>query len=358
MKIKVLLFGVFFSCSVISAQADFRPGYIINNDRDTIVGEIDYQGEQVNSTICTFKNLDGQIQALSPIDIHAYRFSDSNFYVSKIVDGIYYFLEYLIKGKISLYYLRTEKGSQYFLEKDSSGLIRIPYEEDIRYINNTKTFYQSKKHVGILTYYMKEAPELKSRIDLIKEPEHQNLIKLAVDYHNSVCPDQECTIYKRRIQLPNLSIEFFTGYRGSKDYNMPAYEFGGHIYIGSPRINQNMFIKTGMSLHPGSAIQEVESRIMRFPIQILYINKANRIQPKFGGGINMFYLKIEDYSVLDHFISLNAGIDFKISEFLTLITTIDSEFTSLANIISSKNVNFHMVSYSVNLGFRLDLLKY
>ncbi|HLO90715.1 MAG TPA: hypothetical protein VK172_06060 [Lentimicrobium sp.] len=41
------------------------------------------------------------------------------------------FLEILIKGKISIYYLRDLEGDHYFIEKEGQPLINLPYKEGI-----------------------------------------------------------------------------------------------------------------------------------------------------------------------------------------------------------------------------------
>ena len=43
---------MFMSVTPIIAQSDFRPGYYITNDLDTVFGLIDYRGEIRDSRIC------------------------------------------------------------------------------------------------------------------------------------------------------------------------------------------------------------------------------------------------------------------------------------------------------------------
>jgi hypothetical protein len=77
-------------------------------------------------------------------------------------------LEYLINGKISIYYFRDEKGDHFYLEKIGENLVEIPYEEGITHRENSSYFFQSKKHIGILAYYMNDAPHLQQRISEMK----------------------------------------------------------------------------------------------------------------------------------------------------------------------------------------------
>ncbi|WP_016775860.1 hypothetical protein [Anaerophaga thermohalophila] len=188
MKLKnLILFGLLFSIGLLNAQTDFRPGYIIKNTGDTLNGDIDYRGDLLMSRLCKFRDKENIIKDYSPNDIIAFRFIDGKYYVSREINDRRVFLEYLIKGKVNIYYMRDENGDHYYLDKEDVKLTEIPYEEGIKYIDDKQVFYESKKHIGLLNYFMQDAPEFQSRIQSLKKPEHQTLIKLAEDYHNAVC---------------------------------------------------------------------------------------------------------------------------------------------------------------------------
>jgi len=187
MKLNILiLFGLLLSTEILNAQSDFRSGYIIKTTGDTIFGKIDYRGDLFMSRLCKFKDIDNSITEYSPNDIEAFRFLDSKYYVSRTIDNNKSFMEYLIKGKVNIYYMRDDKGGHYYIDKEDVRLTEIPYEEGIKYVDNKQVFYESTKHIGFLKYYMQDAPELQTRIQSVKKPDHQNLIKLAEDYHNAV----------------------------------------------------------------------------------------------------------------------------------------------------------------------------
>ena len=127
---RLILFGLFLSIGFLNAQNDFRPGYIIINTGDTLYGEIDYRGDLLMSSICKFKSIDTAINKYSPNDIIAFRFIDSKLYISKKVKSRRIFLEYLIKGNISIYYMRDKNGDHYFMDKEGENLTEIPYKEE------------------------------------------------------------------------------------------------------------------------------------------------------------------------------------------------------------------------------------
>ncbi len=150
MKIKSLvLFGLIISTGVLHAQRDFRPGYIIKNSGDTLYGKIDYRNDLLMSSVCTFKANDNTINEFLPKDILAYRLIDSKYYISREVNGKSVFLEYLIKGKVNIYYLRDDTGDHYFLDKEGVKLTEIPYEEGIKYIDNKEVFFKSTRYIEL-----------------------------------------------------------------------------------------------------------------------------------------------------------------------------------------------------------------
>ena len=81
---KLLLIVLFPYYIILTAQEDFRPGYIINNKYDTIKGLIDYNSNkyyQINFKLTNSNN----IIKYKPFEISSYRFNDDKFYVSMIV---------------------------------------------------------------------------------------------------------------------------------------------------------------------------------------------------------------------------------------------------------------------------------
>ena len=201
MKLRQLVFlGLILITGITNAQTDFRSGYIIKTEGDTIYGEIDYKGDLFMGKVCRFRsNKQAQEIEYSPQDIIAYRFVDDKFYISREVNDRKVFLEFLINGQIDIYYLREEKGDHYFLEKKGEKLIELTYEEVIsRSKNDIRYTHKSKQHIGILNIYMQDATDFQLRIAKVGKPEHESLIKLAKDYHNNVCEGEEYIIYQRK----------------------------------------------------------------------------------------------------------------------------------------------------------------
>jgi len=161
MKFEVILFsGLFLATVLINAQTDFRPGYVVKVNGDTLIGEIDYRGDILMGEVCRFKpNNTVRAVIYSPDDINEFKFNESKYYISKEVKGQKVFLEFLIKGRVNIYSLKDQRGNHFFIEKTGLGLSELLYEEGIRYKENVPIEYKSTTHIGLLNIYMQDAPE-------------------------------------------------------------------------------------------------------------------------------------------------------------------------------------------------------
>ncbi len=343
---RLVLLGILVSTGILNAQTDFRPGYIIKTTGDTIFGQIDYRSDLLMSSLCKFKDVDNTITYYSPIDIGAFRFLDSKFYVSRKVDGAYFFLEFLIKGKVNIYYMRDENGDHYYVEKENVGLTKIPYEEGIRNIDNKAYYYESTKHTGLLYYYMQDAPELQARIQSIRKPAHRNLIKLAEEYHNAVCKDEKCIVYHKSSPLIKVLPEIISGvinYTNAEGIIQKLYfqtAIIGHIWM--PRLSEKAYFRTGV-IFSQLYLDGEKSNVYKIPCQIEYIYPRGTFRPRIAYGLNFFYPIYQS-------VSFNLGGNIKLSEKLFLSVTSDIEFHPIMLIVPESRL-----SHSFQIGLFVNL---
>lgn len=289
---RLLLIALLFSAGILKAQTDFRPGYIITLSGDTVQGKIDYRGDKLMGGVCRFKDNDseGYIKYF-PADIDAYRFNESKYFVSKEVNGAKVFLEFLVKGKINVYYLRDTIGDHYFLEKEGMPLTELPYDENIKYIDDKRVHFTSNKHIGILNYYMQDAPEFQKRISEIGIPDHKSLIELSEDYHNKVCKEGACIIYEKKQPYVKLNIEAVAGvinFANIQDLDDKFYFQSGIIaHFWLPRANEKIYFKTGFLFSPIAYTDGTKKGyFLKVPIHIGYLApKSYRIRPSVSIGL-------------------------------------------------------------------------
>ncbi|QCK15738.1 hypothetical protein DCC35_13795 [Mangrovivirga cuniculi] len=352
----ILLTGFFLSIINIHAQTDFRPGYVITSSEDTLQGEIDYRGDLLMSKVCKFKNKSNNVTEFSPGDIIAYRFIDSKYYVSKEVNQKDVFLEYLIQGEMNIYYMRDESGDHYYIEKDNTEFTRLPYEEKIMHVDGKRVLYESTQHIGLLKYYTRDAPDFVSRVKTIKKPEHRNLIKLAEDYHNAVCKEEEkCIIYEKKLPLIKIAVTPYLGLTKYKGYDGFVNEIGGYLSFWAPRTSEKLFFKTGLIYNKLSEEEGEDITVYKIPLQVQYIFRAHRIQPNLSAGVNFLTARLNNYKEISHTLTLNAGLDYKIFKNAYLSTMLNSEFTPPSRVAVSDSMGFGLISYSFIVAMRFDL---
>lgn len=347
-RLKQIYFLVLlFSTEAVNAQTDFQPGYVIELSGDTLSGQIDYRGDILMGTTCKFKDHKNKIKDYSPSEIEAFRFSGSKYYVSKEVNKKKVFLEYLINGEIDIYYLRDDSGDHYYIEKEGVELTEIPYEEGIKYVGDKQVYHESKKHIGLLYYYMQDAPNFQSRIQSVKKPERKNLIRLANDYHKAVCEDEECIIYEK--QSPSIKIlpELLGGiinYSNVDNLNDKNYLHTGVIgHMWMPRVSEKMYFRTGVLISQ-LEIEGREKVYYKIPIQLEYFYPKGIFRPRIAYGLN-FYLGNSQS------VSFDLGANIKLSKTLFLTATSDIEFNPTRFIVPD-----NLLSHSMKLGILLNLI--
>jgi hypothetical protein len=243
-----------FSIRIFS-QNDFREGYVIMSSGDTISEYINYNDNEKYSR-CEFKKSPTENFIIyKPSEIIGYRFKDDKFYISKDIElkknneiykqivfskalykndeaivGVSYpdsgiiklkvFLEFILKGKLNIYYFQdNSKNGQYFVEKDSDQIHQL-LVEDITYISDNEVYAKQKREVykgeliSILNNYPKAFKEV-NNTDL----RHKDLIKLGRDYHNYICGDNNCIVYQQAIKPFTTHFNIYAGY-GFSNYSL------------------------------------------------------------------------------------------------------------------------------------------
>jgi hypothetical protein len=346
---RLFFLGLVFTTSFVFAQTNFRPGYVINSKGDTLKGTIDYRGDLLMGEVCCFKvNDKAEERIFYPDDITSFRFIDSKYFISKEVNGKKVFLEFLINGKINIYYRRDETGDHYYIEKEGEKFSDLSYVEEVRYRGNTPYLYQSKNHIGLLTYFMKDAPGLKSRIEDLKKPDHKGLVRLAEDYHNAVCKDESCIIYEKKVPVLKVDLEIIGGgvdFRYINDIIDNYYFQAGIItHFWMPRANEKLFFRTGF-LRSEVQLKNGKSVIYRFPIQIEYIYPKGIIRPKLAVGVNLYKPFLQTSSFM-------GGVNIKLLKSLYLAIDYDIDFITIENVplIPAK-----LFSQSLSCGLQIKL---
>jgi hypothetical protein len=187
------------------AQSNYLNGYILKSEKDTIFGIIENKNYFDNSKFCDFKTSNAEsITRFYPENTYGYRFSNGKYYVSKNVDldgkQVKLFMEYLIHGKLDIYFVQDIKNfNHYFASKDSLPLIELKYSEQTITDDGVQKIRESKQYIGLLNYFTGDCPSIKDEIPKLNEPDHKKLIHFAEKYHNLTCTDEKCIVYEKKL---------------------------------------------------------------------------------------------------------------------------------------------------------------
>lgn len=345
---------VWLLCVVVGnvvAQEDFRPGYLIRINGDTLCGMIDYRNDNLMNERCVFK-LDGQQEATVyyPADILAYRFIDSKYFVLKKIKTSSVFLECLIAGKLNLYVKKRGLEDLFYIETDVEPLIEVPYEEGLRVKNDTSYYYKSTKHIGILQVYMKDAPELQGEITRMTMPRKKTLMSLAERYHSITCDGEKCIVYEKKksalrssTQLVAGVTHFFSSINSVLDKPVREYvpAYGILAHIGLPALSENIYLRTGY-VHAGGSSDEKVWLQHKIPLQIEYLYPTGVLRPRFSAG----------YDFLLYLPSVSLGVNVSVAKHVWFTVDCDMNFWMYKNKILLPD---RVLSSSLYAGVRFDL---
>ena len=331
---KELMIVVLLLTSIgVWAQRDYRKGYIITNELDTTYGWIDYRGDIRNAKLCSFKKTEtDQATEYAPLDIAAYRYIDSKYYVSRNIGTVdapkHIFLEYLVNGMASLYYYRSDAANDhYYIEMDEQFLeLKIDEKEVDVEVARGIVFKETKKinsYVGILKATL-NVWEMSHKIDNARL-DHASLIDIAKDYHQHVCTDgSECIVYEKKKPFIAMRVGPVIGVDLSTFKMLKMNEFGNNemcnydqfanlsigvnLNFSMPRLNEKLFLQMQAmytkyyffeTRKTASSVADVHfrSNALQMGLAVKYEYPKGKIRPTLAVGASFVYMpdgKVEE----------------------------------------------------------------
>ncbi len=202
---KTVIFLFLLTCTslMLTAQNDWKNGFIIQNNGDTIQGYLDNRDSKSNAQKCYFKpDLEETTQEFTPSDLKGYRFIDGKFYISKTVKEIDpntpIFLECILISNLNLYYSKYE-APHYFIEKDST----------LYALNETQN--ENTRYKGSLLYIMNDAPINMNTQIQNTSLNKSSLSKLIIHYNNSFSNDTPIVFYPTKSNLKQTTYGIYGG---------------------------------------------------------------------------------------------------------------------------------------------------
>jgi hypothetical protein len=322
---------IIYLLTVIQAlygQTDFRPGYYITNDNDTVHGLIDYRGDVRTSKICVFRlDKNNEPVRFRPGEILGYRFERGKFYISRQVpineEERLVFAEYLVNGIADLYYVRGEERDHYYIES-GDGVLHELANPEILVKQDGKLFQPNTyEYIGVLKATFADCPDIQPTINSMILSQ-KSLIKITESYHDYVCEEEKCIIYRK--EIPPVRVGFGPSFGfASADLQLlqrklyesfdfssglaPSFELS--FYMEFPRINEKLSLQVESDLFRSSFYsyyEEVQpygtshiyqananAKVLRSTITIRYSFPTGRFKPFLGAGPMVNYLYNTDF---------------------------------------------------------------
>lgn len=317
------LFVILFNCLGFG-QNDWISGHIIKINNDTIKGFIQKRDSKYNAKQCNFRlNMDGEIQEFNPMDILGYRIDDSEFFISKNIEGLkgenLKFLEFLINGKVNIYHLK-ENESRFFVEKE--GKI-YELQNTNKNIKDGEFVYQkeNKEYIGILSYLLNDADMLFEIYE--SKLNSKSLVQIAKKYHEKVCTSEQCIIYERNKKPVQINFGIHTG------ISLNKFNFGS-----TTTSDYRMSIMLGCRFEFENTFEWAE--------------KTNLI-------IDINYQKYSNYQLRESEISFGSNITYDNRDYY--ITNNKSIYSGIQNLDVNINTHALKIPIIVNYNFSTEKLK-
>jgi hypothetical protein len=231
-----------------SVAQDFRSGYILKLNGDSLAGFVDYRSDKRNAKSCWFKtSTKSKKIEYKPTELKGYGFQNDKVYTSRniTVPGKttrLVFLQVLVQGKASLFkyvdLFLMERDSLFVLPQQSVKEVDI---KDSKAQNADAQRYQmtERKYIGILNYVMSDCHLNANKTRY----EERSLVNLIQNYNR--CMGSAGLVYKSNKPWTKLSWSVLAGVdqstlKGSSDFDFKtsiSVPAGVGLELSSPRLS-------------------------------------------------------------------------------------------------------------------------
>lgn len=228
----------------VHAQADYRSGYIVKINGDSLAGLVQYPINKISKKYCIYKSdKQSKSQKFAPEELAAFGYFGDRRYETKVllIEGqtTSVFAELLVKGNLSLY---SYEGI-FYVQRDS--LIELPVNK--RHIQGeTSTDVKTEMvYVSILNQIINECGLKANEIRY----EQRDITNIVQNFNR--CKGEQGVIFKENLPWTKINLEVIGGYVSST-FQIEGFEdnsfgvsksviAGGGIEIYSPRLNDKIF---------------------------------------------------------------------------------------------------------------------
>jgi len=320
-KIELTLIILLIMIGNSFGQKNFRNGFIITLEHDTINGQVNYRSNSKNYKSCVFKSEQGETEYY-PTQILGFGYIGDKYFTSQITQNS--FCEVLVTGQISLY-----KSNDKFLVKKGTELYNLELITEPVEIDGKIGTKKNNRWIGLLTYLMSDCLENVNNLTPQINLDEKSLTRLLVAYNK--CSGKAFTEYKA--SKPWTKFEFGASLGVTKseiliNNESPAFSYlddsyrsvdpsiGLLIAISSPRMTERIafqseihFIKSAYSslVENGNSTEYHDTHIdlstLSVPLSLKYSFPEKRCGWYLQGGINYEYHLNSDTRLLSEYVT-------------------------------------------------------
>jgi hypothetical protein len=321
------------SSASASSRGDFRPGYLVTVNNDTVHGLID-QSVNIAERVLFRETGSREVVRYTPDQVREIRMEPGKYFVSRKIEkgGVerQLFLEYLLEGIVHLFYVKFDNADHYYIEKDGrlthlSNERRTFIADGQVHSLNSPGVVEGREYAlraapywGTLTFLFQEAPELFPDIPNTSF-NHRSLINITSRYHDLVCDDFDCIDYTRftRVEYflsPRTGLaRSWMGMASAPQRLESSATMAGLqvriVHVQSPRWN----LLTGIDFVSSSSFTGdvtlrwlqgpqtynliVDYQMLRIPVAVQYSPQRGRIQPIAQLGFSNIILLNRNYEI-------------------------------------------------------------
>jgi hypothetical protein len=332
-----LVFLFVFVFIPLLAQVDYRKGYIIKNNGDSLSGLVAYPTIKKSHLICYYKFDKGsKSEKFSPEELVAYGiFGDKRFESKRVfVEGVstLSFLEVLVKGDLSLYGM----GYIFYYERDT--LMELPS------VKRSGTSY-----VGVLNLLLNEC---NLRADDTKY-EQRDLINLVQNYNR--CLSEAGFVFKATLPWTRFNYQLLGGVTysnmrmenfGNISFNPSTGAFlGAGTEISLPRLNEKIFYSIELNYYK-SLFQGYREILQPMSFRSDLVINMSLLRVPLGVRYNFF----SDYN--SPYIKGGAVGGFNVGSTYNYITEIESSGSVTTTVSSGKLQTKAQIGFWMSAGYQ------
>lgn len=301
-----------FAFSHAMAQSDYRPGFVITLNHDSVPGLVSFRDGGKSHDLCHFKTSGSeQRTTYTPNEITCYGFTGDKRFESKTIKTgdkeESYFLEVVATGKVTLYQMRD----RYWVQKEKGALIELENNIKDQYVDGQRVMRYDNKHIATLNMLFADCPKMANSMRNLRL-DKRSLTTATNQYNKCVGAAVVFQEEKPWVQFDfgagggmNFSTLEYTGspavagvILGTTKSN--AFMFGVTLDAISPRVSERLAVTTAAYYSSIDYVTKsnyatrndylkIDLDQVKVPIGIKYLFTGRRIVPYLNAGASFTF---------------------------------------------------------------------